>query len=39
LLVGWEVMGVMGMLLAIPVAVVVSVILPYLLAAWHKSVT
>lgn len=39
LLVGWEAMGVMGTLMAIPAAVVISVVLPYLLAAWHKSVT
>lgn len=38
LLVGWEMMGIMGTLLAIPMAVVVSVALPYLLAAWHRSV-
>ncbi len=39
LMLGGEIAGITGMLLAIPLAVIVSVILPYVIAGWHKSVT
>jgi predicted PurR-regulated permease PerM len=38
LLAGGALAGILGMLAALPVAVIVSVILPRLLAAWRESV-
>lgn len=38
LLAGGEIAGISGMLLAVPVAIVVSVMLPYMVSAWHRAV-
>lgn len=37
LLLGGEAGGITGMLLAIPVAVIVSVVMPYVIGAWHRT--
>lgn len=39
LLAGGEMAGIVGMILAIPVAVIISVVLPYLMKAWHNAVS
>ncbi|MCP5405714.1 MAG: AI-2E family transporter [Pseudomonadaceae bacterium] len=38
LLLGGELGGITGMLLAVPVGVVVSVLMPYVIDAWHRTV-
>ncbi len=38
LLLGGEMAGILGMLLAVPIAAIISVILPRIIAAWHKTV-